>query len=179
MLDSNFAPSGAQKITAALFYASSSLLIMFVNKIVLSSYSFPSSNFLAFSQTIATVIFLYFCRSMDIIQFPSPSTKVLRAIFPLPLIFMANTLSGLGGTQSLNIPMFTVLRRFSILFTMIAEGVILGNVASRPVQFSIGLMIFGAAVAASNDLSFDFMGYLLIFVNNIFTALNGVVLKKK
>ena len=48
----------------------------------------------------------------------------------------------------------TVLRRGSILFTMIAEYFVLGVKAEVRVQLSVYLMIFGAAMAASNDLSF-------------------------
>ena len=48
---------------------------------------------------------------------------MLRKVFPLPLIFMVNGLTGLGGMQKISIPMFTVLRRFSIVFAMILEAV--------------------------------------------------------
>lgn len=40
-------------------------------------------------------------------------------------------------------------------------------------------MIFGALVAASQDLSFSLQGYTYVTINNILTASNGVVLKKK
>ena len=40
-------------------------------------------------------------------------------------------------------------------------------------------MIFGALIAASQDLSFSVLGYTYVMVNNVFTASNGVVLKKK
>ena len=175
----NNPPTPVAQAAAAAAYASASLLIMFVNKIVLSSYNFPSSAFLAVCQSVVTIFLLYAARLCGVINFLPLSEKVVKAVFPLPLIFMLNTLSGLGGTQSLNIPMFTVLRRFSILFTMILEGIILGTTASRPVQASVFLMMAGALIAALDDLTFNFYGYVLIFSNNVFTALNGVVLKKK
>jgi solute carrier family 35 len=39
-------------------------------------------------------------------------------------------------------------------------------------------MIFGAIIAAYYDFSYDFYGYVLVLFNDIFTALNGVYLKK-
>jgi hypothetical protein len=51
--------------------------------------------------------------------------------------------------------------------------------ASTAVQFSVYMMIFGAIVAASQDLAFNLMGYLFLLMNDIFTATNGVYLKKK
>ena len=41
------------------------------------------------------------------------------------------------------------------------------------------IMIFGAIVAASNDLAFDFTAYALILSNDLFTALYGVYTKKR
>ena len=36
----------------------------------------------------------------------------------------------------------------------------------------------GALVAALGDLSFNLIGYIVIFFNDLFTALNGVILKR-
>ena len=53
------------------------------------------------------------------------------------------------------------------------------SIASLPVQLSVYTMIFGALVAASQDLAFNLEGYVYILLNNVFTATNGVYLKKK
>ena len=86
---------------------------------------------------------------------------------------------GLGGTQALSLPMLTVLRRGSILFTMMAEYFLLSVRPTMSVQLSVYLMIFGALVAASNDLSFQLTGYVFITMNNLATAAQGVYMKKK
>jgi drug/metabolite transporter (DMT)-like permease len=74
--------------------------------------------------------------------------------------------------------MFTALRRFSILMTMIGEYTVLGKVPSSQVTFSVFLMVGGAVVAALNDLTFDLWGYCLVLCNDLFTALNGIYLKR-
>ena len=86
--------------------------------------------------------------------------------------------SGLGGTRSLSIPMFTALRRFSILMTMLGEYVVLDKEPTLQVILSVCGMVAGALVAAAFDLAFDAYGYALVFTNNFFTALSGVYLKK-
>ena len=89
--------------------------------------------------------------------------------------------------------MFTVLRRFSILTTMIMEFYVLGfvqfryfvsssifrTVATRSVRVSVGLMILGSIIAAFYDLSFDAFGYSLVMINNISTSAFGVFSKQK
>jgi solute carrier family 35 len=45
-----------QQVSAAIFYAVSSLLVIFINKLVLSSYGFPSFNFLGFCQFLTTAL---------------------------------------------------------------------------------------------------------------------------
>lgn len=54
----------------------------------------------------------------------------------------------------------------------------LGSNPSKTIQFSVGLMLGGALVAALGDLSFNLLGYIVIFFNDLFTALNGVILKR-
>lgn len=83
---------------------------------------------------------------------------------------MGNAYSGLGGTKAVSLPMLTALRKFSILFTVIAEMIVLGSRPSLTVQLSVSLMILGALIASAKDLSFSFYGYLMVTINNFFTA---------
>eukprot|EP01137_Pigoraptor_chileana_P030819 Opistho-2@17814 len=172
-------PTGSMQGFAALLYASASLFITFVNKIVLTSYGFPSFQVVALSQFVATVLVLEILKRLRYIDFPGVSTNVVQKVFPLPLIFFANAISGLGATKKINLPMFSALRRFSIFMTMVAEAWFLKKSSSVGVKVSVTIMIVGAFVAAYEDLTFDLVGYFYVTVNNVFTALNGVVMKKK
>ena len=166
------------RIFAALFYGISSLLVVFVNKIVLTTYEFPSFLFLACMQFFATCVVLGVLSVARYIELPRLSVEIIREVLPVSLMFLGNVISGLGSTQALNLPMFTALRRFSILMTMMGEYLVLSSVPSNPVAISVAMMVGGAVIAAVFDLTFNAWGYFYILLNDIFTALNGVYLKK-
>ena len=110
-----------KRILTALFYGASSFMIMVVNKRVLTNYHFPSFQVLGLGQMVATVLILNIGKMLNIITYPELSTDTFRKIWPLPLMYLGNMVFGLGGTQNLSLPMMTVLRRFSILMTMIGK----------------------------------------------------------
>lgn len=167
------------RVASAFFYGLSSFMITVVNKTVLTSYSFPSFQVLGIGQMLATISILFLARKLRYIEYPNLEATTCTKIWPLPLIYIGNMLFGLGGTKQLSLPMFTALRRFSILMTMIAEYYILGVKARLSIQLSVYTMILGAVVAAFNDLAFNLEGYIFILLNDFFTAANGVFMKKK
>ncbi|GAU99189.1 hypothetical protein RvY_10225 [Ramazzottius varieornatus] len=172
------APLFLRKILSALAYAVASVVLMTINKTVLSSYKFPSFEVLGFGQIVITIVVLSTAKASSLVTYPDMSLEVVNKVLPLAFIFVGNLFFGLGGTKKLSLPMFTVLRRFSILFTMIAEYWFLKSKPSLRVQLSVYGMILGSLIAALGDLGFDLVGYIFVLMNDVFTAANGVCMKK-
>ncbi|XP_033828087.1 UDP-N-acetylglucosamine/UDP-glucose/GDP-mannose transporter [Periophthalmus magnuspinnatus] len=172
-------PSGMAKAMSALFYAASSFLITVVNKTVLTSYRFPSYACLGIGQMVATIVILYVAKKSNTVQFQDLDRSVFHKIFPLPLLYTGNHITGLGSTKKLSLPMFTVLRKFTILMTMVLEVYLLRKTFSKALVYSVLIIVTGALIAASSDLAFEVEGYVFILLNDAFTAAYGVYTKKK
>ncbi|KAM9394541.1 nucleotide sugar transporter SLC35D2 isoform 4-T4 [Pholidichthys leucotaenia] len=171
--------SGLLKLLSALFYAGSSFLITVVNKTVLTTFRFPSYLCLGIGQMVATLIVLYVAKKSRMVQFQDFDSSILVKIFPLPLFYVGNHVTGLASTKKLSLPMFTVLRKFTILMTMILEVYVLRKRFSRRIVYSVVTIVSGAIVATSSDLAFDMESYTFILLNDAFTAANSVYTKKK
>ncbi|XP_075864673.1 nucleotide sugar transporter SLC35D2 isoform X2 [Microcebus murinus] len=149
-------PSRLAKLLSALFYGTCSFLLVLVNKALLTAYGFPSPIVLGIGQMAATIMILYVSKLNKIIHFPDFDKKIPVKLFPLPLLYVGNHISGLSSTSKLSLPMFTVLRKFTIPLTLLLETIILGS-----------------------DLAFNLEGYIFVFLNDVFTAANGVYTKQK
>ncbi|XP_061482332.1 nucleotide sugar transporter SLC35D2 isoform X2 [Rhineura floridana] len=192
-------PSPLPKLFSALFYGICSFFIVLVNKTVLTAYRFPSPLFLGVGQMITTILILYVSKLNKIIHFPDFDKSIPRKLFPLPLIYVGNHISGLSSTSKLSLPMFTVLRKFTIPLTLLLEVLVLGirHCHKQDVRaatlcilayekryplsiiISVAAIILGAFIAAGSDLAFSLEGYVSVLLNDLFTAANGVYTKQK
>ncbi|XP_023988699.1 nucleotide sugar transporter SLC35D2 isoform X2 [Physeter macrocephalus] len=125
-------PSRVAKLLSALFYGTCSFLLVLVNKALLTTYRFPSPIVLGIGQMAVTMMILYVSKLNKVIHFPDFDKKIPIKLFPLPLLYVGNHISGLSSTSKL-----------------------------------------------SSDLAFNLEGYIFVFLNDIFTAANGVYTKQK
>jgi len=78
---------------------------------------------------------------------------------------------GMASIRGVNVPMFTTLRRTTVFFTMIMEFVLVGQRHSNPIILSVAIIVLGALIAGSRDLSFKLEGYSVVLLSNLTTAI--------
>uniref|UniRef100_A0A672JGM2 UDP-N-acetylglucosamine/UDP-glucose/GDP-mannose transporter-like n=1 Tax=Salarias fasciatus TaxID=181472 RepID=A0A672JGM2_SALFA len=167
------------KLLAALFYACCSFLITVVNKTVLTGFRFPSYLCLGMGQLVTTIAVLYAAKMSKTVQFQDFDRSILIKIFPLPLLYFGNHVTGLASTKKLSLPMFTVLRKFTILMALILEVYILRYLLLFVIMYYLLSHGVGSEVSSRSDLAFNVEGYTFVLLNDAFTAANTVYTKKK
>ncbi len=143
-----------------VLYMTSSFMIVIFNKIILTQFQFPSVPFLMLCQSMISSIFFY----------SKLEQRANRKLVLVCLLNVANIFFGLNAAGTLNIAMFTALRRISIMLTLIAQWWFLKKKSTRPIVATVAVMVFGSFVAASDDLTFDLLGYGFAMMNNLLTA---------
>ena len=101
---------------------------------------------------------------------------------PLSFVFIGYVVISLVSLGRVNVPMFTALRRLTILFVMAEEWFLLGISPSTMVTYTVAVQFVGAAIAGWYDLTFDPVSYFFLFLTNLFTSLYTVyinVVRKK
>jgi hypothetical protein len=163
----------------AITYSVLSVAITLFNKAVFAS-GFPSAMTLTLLQGVVTIVG---CEALKYsgspqLQYPNLNLRTLLQVAPLSFVFIAYVVISLVSLGRINLPMFTTLRRLTILFVMVEEYFLLGRTPSRAILNTVGVMTLGAAIAAWKDLTFDPYTYFLLFLTNLFTSLYTVYISK-
>lgn len=137
-----------------------SSLLVILNKMILTS-----------NQATPNLILLV--QSWLIVIFKSRSgLKNWKLLTLTAILNSLNIYFSINAVKSLNIAMFIALRKFSLLFTMIAEKGFRGS------RLSVIFMILGSLISAYEDMTYSHMGYLHVMINNLLTATVQVFQKK-
>ncbi|KAE8056359.1 hypothetical protein FH972_013138 [Carpinus fangiana] len=125
---------------AAISYMSCAVLLILFNKAALSSYSFPCANVITLFQMISSCCLLYAMRHLKLISFTvgesltvSDDTtklvplKTLRHTLPLAVAYLLYMLVIVESVRGVNVPMYTTLRRTTVVFTMAVEYILAGQ----------------------------------------------------
>lgn len=162
---------------AVLYFNGSSLFSIFVNKAILTGYQFQFPTTLMLIQMLVGVILLSILKLANYVHVPPLKRGQMLSVLTPTVAWIANVLIGLYALNLVNIPMFSTLRRLSMLFVMATEY-FAGRRFSGKIILSVLVIVVGSVFSAAGDMSFDSLGYFLVFVNNLVTALYFNSLKR-
>jgi len=175
MAHSGRSTSWTDHLGAAVYYASASTGVQFSNKTLFAQHDFRFPIFVVTIQMLFTAAVTWHNTKRGLVKFEK---DVAIKLLPICVVRMLNIVSGMVGTQQINIPMFVALRRFTMVFTISLEYILLRKIQPMQTVGAVVLMVGGALVAAATDLTFDLKGYCAIFANDVCTALYMVLVKR-
>lgn len=164
-------PSVGRSLAICLLYGSTSVSITFFNKAVFSVYKFSFPCFLTLMQISVCILALTVANAAGAVTLPAISRPIARLVYPLTLCWWAYVVSGIAALRYLNIPMFSTLRKSTALIVLVLEALLLRKHARPSIWISILVMVCGGLIAGVHDLSFNLLGYVLVAVCCISTAL--------
>ncbi|XP_060172047.1 UDP-N-acetylglucosamine transporter UGNT1-like isoform X1 [Lycium barbarum] len=171
-------------VYVAISYMACAVLLVIFNKAALSSYEFPCANVITLFQMLSSSLILYALRRWKVIFFTVQDSnivvkhttnlvpfKTVLHCTPVALSYLLYMLVSMESIRGISVPMYTTLRRTSVVFTMMAEYFLARKKYSSHVVACVGIIMLGAFVAGARDLSFDYYSYTIVFVSNITTAI--------
>jgi solute carrier family 35 protein len=108
----------------------------------------------------------------------APIQKPGLDLLKVCILNTGNIYFGISASGALNVAMFSALRRISIFMTLCGQWIILQKRPSRGVTISVLMMISGAVIAATDDITFNPFGYAVVMVNNVLTASSQIEMKR-
>jgi len=165
-------------LLVALAYGATSVTITFFNKAVLSVYDFKYSITLTLAQMLFCLVFLIAMKRFGVIRLVDFEWNTAKQVAPLAFFFVGMVLSGLAPLYYVNVPMYGALRRVTTFIVILGERFFLNKTTPTDEVLSVVFMVFGASVAGYGDLTFNLIGYVLVMINCVITALYLVYIAK-
>jgi len=149
-------------ILSALFYGFCSLSMNFLNKAILSSYSFNYPFFIMASQMFVTILVIQIIKNFSSSSITHYSINEGKKVASASLCFLLHTTLSLAALEGLNIPMYGAIKRCTPIVSLLLSVIILKKPPpSSALLVSIGLITVGCLIAGAGDLQFDALAYTI------------------
>lgn len=171
-------PALKRSLSAAVFYGICSGSMNFLNKLVLSSWHFPSPNFLMLAQMIVLSLGIDFLKHFGYSKAVDYSWEHGRSCLILSFFFAINTVIALFALNGMNIPMYNAMRRCVPIANLLLGVIFLRTRPSNGITMSVLTITSGTFVAAYGDLNFDSHAYTFGVISVISNAAYLTTLQK-
>lgn len=162
-------------IFSCVCYSAVSICMVISNKLI--SYTLepdvrdrlPQTSIILFQCAVA-VAMVASAKHFNLVEYPTFNFTMARSWMPLNILFIGMLFSGFMSLVYVSVPMVTITKNLSNIITVFGEYYLFGEPLSYLTLISVLIMVIGAALAGANDLEFNFLGYVWMGINCLFTA---------
>ena len=160
-------------------YIIASILINIINRVIFLTYKFKFNYFFLFlQQFICLILFSLFGNKNKTFRKQAGEISINDFLnfkyyyFLFSLIFLFNVLSSFYANQIvINTTMFVTLRKFVLLMIFIIDFFFAQKKFTNLTIFCIFMMMTGTFIIGLDDFTTDYLGYFMVFLNNVFTVI--------
>ncbi len=136
------------------------------NKIILSSYDFNYPLVLLLIQNVVSLLLVKMTRKYNNDEdVDKINWKIYMHFLPVNILFLSMVLTGVYTLKLLSVPMVTIFKNTNNILVCIGEYLIFRESVSQGTAVTLIVMLLASLLAASEDLEFDFIGYLWMIFN--------------
>ena len=160
-------------------YIIASILINIINRIIFLSYKFKFNYFFLFlQQLICLILFTFFGNKNKTFREQAGEISMRDFLnfkyyyFIFSFVFIFNVLSSFYANQTvINTTMFVTLRKYVLLMIFIIDFFFSNKKFTKLTIFCIFMMTLGTFIISLDDLTTDYFGYFMVFLNNVATVI--------
>jgi len=171
------AASARWMFTTAAFYGVCSGSMNFINKFLMTSYSFPHPGVMVLGQLVFLALTLKALEALGKVKLTTYTAQTAKSCFLLSFLYSANTVMALLALNGMNVPMYNSIRRCIPLFTLFLTYIVFTKKPTLKITASVLVITFGTILAALGDVTFDLRAYAMGFMSVLTNALHLIVLQ--
>lgn len=160
-------------------YCLASVLMVLANKYALAAFPGASSpTCLLFLQCGICAVLVGGSQLLGLVHCQRLNWRVVRAWFPSNVLFVLMLWTSVVSLRYLSVPMVTVLKSLSNVFTIVGDYIIFKRTYSAGVWWSLVLITLSSMAGGLTDLEFNAAGYAWQLLNCAVTAAYSLYIKK-
>ncbi|RHZ69016.1 hypothetical protein Glove_291g41 [Diversispora epigaea] len=170
-------PSRGMVIFSVSFYITTALIMVLVNKWVLTSFALPFT--LLWFQVFLAIIFLHISSLFGLFILPVIQKEICIGLLPLIIINVLGLSFNTLCLQYVDASFYQVARALVLPFTVLFSFIFLKQKSSELVLLACLIVCIGFIVGVSSErLTVTMLGTLFGVLSSISTALHAIVIKK-
>lgn len=159
----------SMQLFSAILYAVVATSMSLINRFALLV--FPLPTILLLLQMVATLLILLPLLLGGVLDFPLFRWTRFCQLFGIAALYTANTAFALFGLKTLNLPMYTAIKRLTPMSILVIKSVWKRSWPKATLTCSVMLVVVGCIIAGIGDLAFDARAYAFAFSSVITQAL--------